>query len=425
MAVDKFGNVYVADTGNAAVVEIPANINLGGAIPLLVDTGVAGFVNPVGVAVDSTGNVYVADTGNPAGEVVRIPPGGGDLQPGNVVGLGALTSLPLFGGQGITTPNGVAADAAGNVYISDSATNLVWVAPAAGPPLGSPFTLNLGALSGPGGIALDPSGNLYVADSLNHRIVGVNRINPTVSFGTVPQDLTSTGGSGVAGTPVGCPVAGSSQPCTGVLTVTNIGNQPLPLTLPANFLTVTGTGNAAFSSSTNCFASTLYANQILPPGDSCTISPLFLPTSSSAASETLTVNGTQSVALVANGANPEVAITLTSSVGVTPAAGSTAVITATVTQPHIGGTPAGTVTFSYTIDAGTANASLCGTGATSAPITLNGSGVATYTLPTLAQGLVYTVNAVYTPAVSDPDGLTSATPIVLTVPGISAGCGNG
>ena len=415
LAVDSKGNVYVADTGNAAVVEIPSNISLGGATPLLAGTGVAGFVNPVGVAVDSIGNIYVADTGNPAGEVVRIPPGGGDLQPGGVVGLGTLSTLPLFGGQGITAPNGVAADAAGNVYVSDSSTNLVWMAPAAGPPNGTPFTLNLGALNSPGGIALDPSGNLYVADTLNHRIVGVNRVSPTVSFGSVPQDLSSP--SGVAGTPVGCPVAGSNQPCTGVLTVTNIGNQPLPLAPAASFLTVSGTANPEFNTSSTTQTCTAYPGLVLPAGDSCTISPTFSPTNTSAASETLTVNGTQSVALVANGGNPEVTLTLTSSLGLTPAAGSAPVISATA-HSFLGPVPVGTVTFTYTIDAGTANAGLCGAGATSAPIALNGSGVATYTLPALAQGLEYTVSAVYTPATGDPDGLTSATPILLTVPGI-------
>ncbi len=425
LAVDNKGNVYVADTGNHAVVEIPSNIVLGGAFPLLFDTGVGGtasgaspFVTPVAVAVDSQGYIYVADTGNPSGTIIQIPPGGGDLQPGRVVGLGALINIPGLGtaglgGNGITTPNGVAVDAAGNVYVSDSSTNLVWVAPTGGSPNGNPYTLNFTGLSTPAGLALDASGNLYVADSGNKQIVGVNRLNPTVSFGTVPEDLTSP--SGVAGTPVGCPVAGGSQPCSGVLTVTNVGNQPVAIA--SAFLNVTGSGNSAFNAATTCGTS-LYTNLILPSGESCTISPTFLPTTNAAASETLMVNGTQSVALTANGGNPEVAISLISSVGLTPAANSTAIITANVTQPHSpGATPQGTVTFTYVIDAGTANAGLCGAGGTSGAVTLV-NGQASYTLPALAQGLVYTVNATFTPANGDPDGVTAAAPIVLTVPGI-------
>ena len=432
LAVDSRGNVYVADTGNHAVVEIPSNIVLGGAFPLLFDTGVGGtaagaspFVTPVSVAVDSTGNIYVADTGNPSGSIVQIPPGGGDLQPGHVVGLGSLINIPGLGtaglgGNGITTPNGVAVDAAGNVYVSDSSTNLVWVAPLGGAPKGNPYTLNFAGLSSPAGIALDASGNLYVADSGNKQIVGVNRLNPTVSFGTVPQDLANA--SGVAGTPVGCPVAGSSTPCSGVLTVTNIGNQPV--TLASTFLTVSGVnpvGDTAFAVTSTC--NSLYSNSLLPAGDSCTISPTFQPTTDGSQSENISVNnGAQSIALVAStqgtGEQPLVNIALSSSVGLTPAAGSTAVITATVTQPHTppGGTPTGTVTFSFVIDAGTANAGLCGAGATSAPIPLV-NGVATYTIPSsLAQGLVYTVSATYNG--DSLNSLTTATPIVLTVPGV-------
>ncbi len=79
LAVDVWGNVYVADTGNKVVVEIPSNPQLGGAVPLLSYSGAPQFLNPVGVAVDSVGNVYVADTKNPSGQIVKLPPGGGDL----------------------------------------------------------------------------------------------------------------------------------------------------------------------------------------------------------------------------------------------------------------------------------------------------------------------------------------------------------
>jgi len=423
LAVDAWGNVYVADAGNAsaspaippAIVMIPANIDLGGATPLLQYANAPTFTNPVAVAVDSKGFIYVADTQNIAGEVTRIPPGGGDLQPAGTSfpgsALNVVTTLPLFGGQGITNPNGVAVDAAGDVFVSDSSGNAVWEAPAAGPPNGLPFLLNFSGLSSPAGLALDINGNLYVADSGNKQILVMNRQNPTIPFGTVPESLGTA--SGVAGTPIGCPIQGSGVACTGVLTVTNSGNAQAILSSP--FL---GTvGNAQFSVSSGCTSP-------MPVGTTCTISPLFTPTSAAPASTTVTVNSTQSITLTANGALPEVKIVLTPSNGTgtspnyTVAAPGAETITATVSQPHVTGaiTPTGTVTFNWVIDAGTPNAGLCGSAGTSGPVTLTG-GVATYTIPGgLLAGLSYTVSAVFTPVADTQDSVTNAqTPILLTV----------
>ena len=146
LAVDQWGNVYVADTGNSVIVQIPSDTKLGGATQLFQYPGAPTFTTPVAVAIGPVigssgqnwpGYIFVADTGNPAGEIVRIPPGGGDLQPttttpggGSTSALSVLTTLPLFGGQNINTPSGVAVDAAGNVYVSDGTGNAVWEAPA-------------------------------------------------------------------------------------------------------------------------------------------------------------------------------------------------------------------------------------------------------------------------------------------------------
>jgi sugar lactone lactonase YvrE len=426
LAVDGWGNVYVADAGNSsstpvippAVVMIPANIDLGGATPLLQYTGAPTFTNPVAVAVDSKGFIYVADTQNIGGVVVRIPPGGGDLQPGGSTtpgsALSVVSTLPTFGGQGITNPNGVAVDAAGDVFVSDASGNAVWEAPAVN--TSTPFTLSFSGLSSPAGLAIDANGNVYVADSGNKRVLFMNRQNPTIPFGTVPQSL---GASGVAGTPSGCPVLGSSAVCTGVLTVTNVGNQPATLTTP--FLGAVSNGQ--FTISSTCVSP-------LPAGATCAIKPLFTPTSDGAASASVTVNGTQSMALLGGtGANPEVNIVLIPSNGTgtspnyavaTPGAET---ITATVTQPHVtpSVTPTGTVTFTYVVDATGPNAGICPTPATStvtsAAIPLVG-GVATWTIPGgLAAGLSYTVSAVFTPGVADTqDSITnSQTPILITV----------
>ena len=68
VAVDGSGNVYVADTNNNAVKEMPP----GCASSSCVTTLGGGFSQPDGVAVDGSGNVYVADYGNNA--VKEMPP---------------------------------------------------------------------------------------------------------------------------------------------------------------------------------------------------------------------------------------------------------------------------------------------------------------------------------------------------------------
>src|ERR1039458_2543490 len=57
VALDRDGNVYVADTGNIAVKKVPAGCTSSSCVTTLG----GGFYYPFGVAVDGSGNVYVAD----------------------------------------------------------------------------------------------------------------------------------------------------------------------------------------------------------------------------------------------------------------------------------------------------------------------------------------------------------------------------
>ncbi len=399
LAVDAWNNVYVADTGNSAVVEIPSNITLGGAAPLLAYPNAPKFVNPVAVTVDSLGNIYVADTQEATAQIVELPPGGGDLV------TVPNSQFPTVKGFNISTPNGVVVDAAGNVYVSDSGSNKVTVFPAGTGNTAIPYSLNLANLSAPAGLALDAGGNLYVADSGNKQVLFLNRQNPVVDYGTVPQF--------------------QNNPAT-TLTVMNIGSQPVTLISPiTSVISVNPAGNTAFTVTNNTCAA-----GPLSQGVPCTIAAAFAPTTNGPQGQNLSVNGgSQTISLTANGEQPLVNVTLAASysVGSTPTVGATATITATVTAPHVAGhIPTGSVVFNWAIDANAPTYS-CGSagtpgGTTSGAATVTTvNGVASFALPTLAQGLNYTIKATFNPDASNTqDTGASATPLVVQVPGITS-----
>ncbi|HEY4246910.1 MAG TPA: immunoglobulin domain-containing protein, partial [Lacunisphaera sp.] len=129
LAVDGAGNVYVADYGSSTIRKVAPD----GAVTTLAgaafQTGSADgqgtsarFKNPQGVAIDSVGNVYVADTAN---QIVRKISPVGDVttlaglagQSGYVDGTGTAARF--------TAPAGVAVDTSGNVYVCDSGNQTI------------------------------------------------------------------------------------------------------------------------------------------------------------------------------------------------------------------------------------------------------------------------------------------------------------
>lgn len=172
-----------------------------------------GFVTRV--AVDESGNVYVAD---PTNRRVRIIANaaetrfGLDLQAGRVytvAGNGAL-GAPIVGGKGFDSPlkepRGLALDAAGNLYISDSTANvvikvekdsgvlsLVAGSGANGHQDGAGDTA---MFSSPEGMAYSAATDeLYVADRINNRIRAINVTTRQVSTlaGTGVRGATADG----------------------------------------------------------------------------------------------------------------------------------------------------------------------------------------------------------------------------------------
>ncbi len=383
LAVDSFGNVYVADTGNARVVEIPSFGDLNIA-PLLGYPGAQPIVTPVGVAVDKSGNIYVADSGNTNG-LIKFPAGAGDLQAAlGSTSISPSASLVSFGTATVKTPSGVAVDAAGDLYVSDSATNSVLELPAATGPGSEPVTLNFPGLNAPTNLALDGSGNLYVADTGNSRVVLDNRTSLALNFGNVYLHQT---------------------PGTIPLVVTNIGSTPYTPISP--FTVVSGTNPGDYSETDTCGASN-FPLGTLSPGLHCGLTPTFTPITTGTRGASMSVQGgLANISLTGVGFLPQAVVTLSTAAPGGLVAGQTATVTLTATQPAATNTPSGgQVTFSYTVN---------GVATTLAPVTLPASGVATFNLPTLLQGRQYVVSASYSGDAFD--SAATATPISFYVPG--------
>ncbi len=146
VAVDRRGDVFIVDTNNSWVVEVPA----GGGAQITVPA--SGLSRPWGVAVDGAGDVFIANTD--ASSVVKVPAGGG-----------AQTTL----GSGLSFPYGVAVDGVGDVFIADTSNSRVVEIPAGG---GAQTTVGSG-LAQPFGVAVDGAGDVFIADTYNNRVVEV------------------------------------------------------------------------------------------------------------------------------------------------------------------------------------------------------------------------------------------------------------
>ena len=181
VAVDSAGNLYISDSTDDRIREVSQGIidtvagdgtsNYGG------DGGPgisAQLSNPLGVAVDAAGNLYIADAGNN-----RIR----KLSNGIITTMAGTGTLGFSGDNGPATgaelyaPQGIALDAAGNLYITNGGlirevANGI-VTRIAGSGTAGYGGENVPALSAgitPVGLAVDPAGNIYFSEPYANRI---------------------------------------------------------------------------------------------------------------------------------------------------------------------------------------------------------------------------------------------------------------
>lgn len=325
---------------------------------------------PTGLDMDAANYIYVADSGNhiirktlltgttpnPISTIAGTPGAAGNSGDG-----GAAISAQL------NSPFGVRVDAAGDLYIADTASNVIRKVNAA---TGTISTIVGGAsagysgdggdatkaqLNGPSDFAIDESGNLYIADSQNGAVRKVDVSDgPSLSF---------------AATMVGSTSASQN------ISLMNLGNAPLnvgQITAPANY----SLGGA----NTSC---NLSGGEGLNYAESCTLGVEFTPTTAGTingtivladnatpASQTIALSGTATSATAA-------AYTLTTK---TPAISISAGANGTATLALNSNGYAGTVSFTTSVTSTDGTPADLTATATSVTLVPGGSGTSTVTI---------------------------------------------
>ena len=217
--VDSSANLYIADTYDHKIRFVNAQTQL---ISTVAGTGVQGFAGdgsaatsaqlnyPQSVFLDGSGNLLIADKGNQ--RVRQISSGNISTLAGGGLGNDGGPALNAI----LANPFNLAEDAAGNLYIADTANNRIRFVNAqtstistvvgtgvagytgdAGPALSA-------TLNGPTGVAIDASGNLLIADTGN---LVIRKVNGST------QAITTYAGTGKS-CPIGSNPCGDNGPAT-------------------------------------------------------------------------------------------------------------------------------------------------------------------------------------------------------------------
>jgi trimeric autotransporter adhesin len=214
VAVDGGGNLYIAHASRirkvSAATGIITTIGGGGsADPGNGGLATAAQIDPWAVAVDNTGNVFFVELYR--SRVYKISAATGIITPiaGNGTSGFSGDGGPATAAQ-LDSPEGIAVDNAGNVFIADWGNNRIRMVAAATGTITTVAGNGTLGMSGDGGlatqaaiiglrVAVDSAGNLYIADfALVRKVSAATRI------------ITSIGGSGYSGVPADGVLATSS-----------------------------------------------------------------------------------------------------------------------------------------------------------------------------------------------------------------------
>jgi len=194
MVFDNSGNLYISDNGNYRIRKVDKN----GTITTYAGNGNGGEagdggpainaeINSLGLATDDSGNIYMAD-----GQDIR------KINTRGIITTIAGNETTGYSGDGgpatkaqLNTPQGVALDHSGNIYIADGGNDRIRMVNTQGiitTIAGNGFGVaqQSGGYSGDGGpainaelfnptdVSIDASGNIYIEDTYNYCIRVVN-----------------------------------------------------------------------------------------------------------------------------------------------------------------------------------------------------------------------------------------------------------
>jgi hypothetical protein len=334
---------------------------------------------PTSMAMDAANHIYVADSGNhiirktlltgttpnPISTVAGTPGSAGNSGDG---GLATVAQL--------NNPEGLRVDPAGDIYISDSASQVVrevngvtgkistiaGTGAAGGSGDGGPAAS--AQLNVPVGLLLDETGNVYIADSQNAAIRKIDVFDaPTLTFANTT-------------------VSGTSAPQN--VTVTNIGDSPLTISK------ITAATNYSLGGSdTSC---NLSSSQTLGPATSCILGVEFTPATTGTlnGSVVLTDNSnptTQTISLTGTSTLPTETYTLSANTPtVTMSSGGSSTVTLTLKSNNY----AGTVSFVTSVTSTDGTAANVTAAASPVTLTSGGTGSSTVTISGNANAMNHT-----------------------------------
>jgi len=263
LALDAAGNLYIADAYNSSIRKVtPDGVisTIGGGLVRFdfVDRVVffPQFRFPSGIAVDATGNVYIADTNNSRVSKVTAE---GVISTVAGVGIGIVGDGGPASSARLLFPSDVALDAAGNLYIADTANSRIRkvtadgvISTVAGNGIQVPTHLGDGGpatsalLFHPRSVTVDAAGNLYIAEG-NHNIrkVTAGGVISTIAGST----RVGFGGDGGPATSaqLGFPTGVAVDAAGNVYIADSYNHRIRKITVGGMISTIVGTGTYGFS----------------------------------------------------------------------------------------------------------------------------------------------------------------------------------